>query len=60
MTKKYDRNLKRYFTDIGLTLTKNCNRDNQKIVKKDHERDFKSLCMKVVPKIINNVTAFKN
>ena len=59
MTKKYDRNLKRYFTDIGVTLTKNCRRHNQKIVKRDPERDFKSLCMKVVPKI-NNVTAFKN
>ena len=31
--KKYSRNLKRYFTDIAVTLTDNFNRQNQKLLK---------------------------
>ena len=44
MIKKYGRSLKR----------------QEKIVKEDRERYLKSLCMKVVPKGIKSVTAFRN
>ena len=53
-------NSKRYFADIAVILTNNFNRHNQKLLRKDLERDFKSLCMKVVPKIIKNVITFRN
>ena len=33
MIKKSDRNLKRYFTEIAVTLTNNFNRNNQYLLK---------------------------
>ena len=49
-----------YLTDIAVTLTNDFNMHNQNVLKKDHERDFKSLDMKIVPKVIKNVTTFKS
>ena len=57
--KKYGRNLKRYFTDIAVTLTNNFNRHNQKLLKRIM-RGMKSLWMKIVPKVNKNVTAIRN
>ena len=34
MIKKYDKNLKIYFTDIAVTLTNNFNRHNRKLLKR--------------------------
>ena len=60
MNIKDDRKLEMYLTDMAVTLTNDFNVRNQNVLKKDHERDFKSPYMKIVPKVIKNVTAFKS
>ena len=61
MIEKYGRNFKNYFTDTAATLTNNFKRHKQMLFKRSWEELYiKSLCMKVVPKVIKNLTEFRN